>query len=675
VASFNLMKILLFLFLLVIGIQSIAQKVPIKFGDVSMEELKMRIYPKDSSAEAVVLADFGESSINYSDTKYFRLTFERITRIKILKKGGYKWADFKIPLYEYGGEEEEYTNLKAYTYNLQGGKIEETRMKSDVVFVEQTTDNWKQVKFTLPNVKEGSVVEVTYRISSPFLANFQDWIFQSQIPTKISEYRASIPDFFDYQKYQQGYIGLNINETKTTPRVLTVTSKDREGVYITKTTFNTENIRYQELQHRWVATDVPAFIFEPHMTSYNDLVSKLNFELAFIKRPNSPIRSFIGTWEGINKQLIEHPQFGQVIDGANFLNKKVDELTAGLKDADKIVKIYNYIKENVIWDGRIRRYTAGNFRKVLDEGKGSSADINLLLTSMLRKAEFTAEPVVISTRDHGMIRENVPVLTQFNYVICLVTDGDKTILLDATDRSLPMSILPERCLNGNGLVISKTNSKWVSLSSNSRSKSSTEFEVSLAEEGSSKGKITITSAGYHAQDVRNSYKGLGEEKYLTMMSSTHSWEIEKSEFENITKAMETVKETYQAKMENFAQVAGSVMYINPIVNERIEKNPFRLEKREYPVDFGSPFEKLVRGKITIPDTFVVEEMPKPKIVMLPNNAGKYTYSISQLGNTISVLSHLVINKSFIPQNEYNWLKEFYNQVVAKQAEQIVIKKK
>ena len=67
---------------------TLAQKSPIKFGEVSLEDLKMTRYEKDSSAAAVVLCDFGESSINYSQNTGFSLNFQRTTRIKILKKDG-----------------------------------------------------------------------------------------------------------------------------------------------------------------------------------------------------------------------------------------------------------------------------------------------------------------------------------------------------------------------------------------------------------------------------------------------------------------------------------------------------------------------------------------------------------------------------------------------------------
>ena len=79
---------------------------------------------------------------------------------------------------------------------------------------------------------------------------------------------------------------------------------------------------------------------------------------------------------------------------------------------------------------------------------------------MLEKAGFEVYPVLISTRDNGFVRENIAVSTQFNYVICLVRFGDKSVLLDGTDAFLGTCVLPERCLNGQGLMISKAGHSW-----------------------------------------------------------------------------------------------------------------------------------------------------------------------------------------------------------------------
>lgn len=107
----------LFLCLIVCSVQ--AQKAPIKFGDIPMEDMKMNSYEKDSSASAVILVDYGQSTIVYRQNVGFTLDFERITRIKILNKEGLKWGDFTIPLYKSGSTDEKLTSLKAVTYNSQ----------------------------------------------------------------------------------------------------------------------------------------------------------------------------------------------------------------------------------------------------------------------------------------------------------------------------------------------------------------------------------------------------------------------------------------------------------------------------------------------------------------------------------------------------------------------------
>ncbi|MFM8740804.1 MAG: hypothetical protein ACKOC0_11455, partial [Cytophagales bacterium] len=118
------MKTISLLLAICISLSLYAQKPPLKFGDVTTDELKMTIYPKDSSAKAVVLADFGESKLEYNQSKSsFQVLFERTRRLKILTKEGLDWANFNIPLYHNPSDEEKLTNLKAITYNLENGKM------------------------------------------------------------------------------------------------------------------------------------------------------------------------------------------------------------------------------------------------------------------------------------------------------------------------------------------------------------------------------------------------------------------------------------------------------------------------------------------------------------------------------------------------------------------------
>jgi hypothetical protein len=646
------MKALVYGLLIFFSVSAIAQKSPVKFGEIPLEDLKMTIYDKDSSAAAVILVDYGEAYININPNNV-ALNFEKHTRIKILNKNGLKWADVMIPLYHSGSAEEKVSGLKASVYNLENGKIVESKMNKESVFKEKINRYFNAHKFTLPNVKEGSVIEYSYKIVSEFFTNFPNWQFQHTIPTRHSEYWALIPDFFVYEKYMQGYI--TANHYEVVPK-------------------NTSD--YRSNGHHWIVKDVPAFKEEPFITSENDYISKVNFALSYIQFPSQPTREIMGTWEKLNSSLLESESFGKVINGSNYLKKQVEEITNGINDPiQKMTAIHNFVKSNIEWDG-YNDHLAFSPKKILEEKKGSSGDINLLLASMLEKAGFEVQPVLLSTRDHGFVRRQYPMERQFNYVVCLVKLQDgKSVWLDATDKYLPINVLPSKCLNGQGLVISAKNYGWIDIQSKAKAKTVVNADLSLDPSGELKGKLNLLHDGYDAQKMRSEYVKKGKDGYVKEVFGSKPWQIANSDFQNVTELTQTPKQIHELTITDHASVAGDMIYINPYITSQIESNPFKLDNRVYPVDYGSMIENVYMCKLTIPDGYVIDEMPKSKVLMLPENAAKFMYNVGQNGNTINITSQFLINKNIFVQTEYPDLKEFYNQVVAKQTEQIVLKKK
>lgn len=665
--------------LLVLSISVFAQKPPIKFGDISMEDLKMVTYAKDTSASAVILTDYGESTIRYDDNAGFILYFERLRRIKILTKDGLDYANFSIPLYHDGGTDEKLTGLKAVTYNLENGKVHETKLKSDGIFREKQDANVDISKLTMPNVKVGSVIEISYTVRSEFIFNFQDWEFQSEIPAIWSEYRARIPEYFTYERYMQGYVPIAVNEQTREPNFITLTSKEREGGRgwsSVSTSFSQDKIDFQEYRFRWAVKDVPAFKPEPFITTERDYISKINFELATIKYPNQAATQYMGSWADINKKYYESADFQGEITGNGYLKRIVEEITEGKSSPeDKISVIMNYVKANVTWDGASRRFTTKALRKVLDEKKGNSAEVNLLLASMLDKTDIKVAPVLISTRDHGFIRETTPVSSQFNYVICVAMVGDKKYLLDATEKLLPTGILPQRCINGSGFMVAKDKFEWVPLQSTVKSRIVVNADLILDELGELEGKLIVDRVGYDALVSRKKYFSKEESEYVKEFVGNRSWEVSKSKFEGTKEIDMPLKENYDLKITDHVVTTPDALYLNPLVMLRIDENPFKLESREYPVDYGSVFDRMYLCKLSIPKGFQVDEIPQPKVIVLPAGAGRYTYSVVQNDSGIVIVSNLQINKSIFSQLEYPNLREFYNQLVAKQAEQIVLKKR
>ncbi len=323
--------------------------------------------------------------------------------------------------------------------------------------------------------------------------------------------------------------------------------------------------------------------------------------------------------------------------------------------------IYNYVKQNVEWNGYEEIYP-DNLKDVVEIKKGSSADINMLLAAMLDKADIAVDAVLISTRDHGFIRQNYPMRQQFNDVICQVRLADKTMLLDATDRYLPMGTLPKRCLNGEGLVISKTHHGWVKLESKAKAKTVVSADMVLAANGELKGKLSVSYDGYDAQQMREGYGSKGEKDFIKTFLGDKSWQVDKSEFQNLKEVELPAKQLHELVINEHITVSGEVLYINPFVMHQVKENIFTRETREYPVDFGTAVERTYMAKIALPEGYGVDELPKSRIIVLPGNAAKFSYNVTQTGNTITTVSMLQVNKSMFLQTEYPDLREFYNQL-------------
>jgi hypothetical protein len=632
------------------SINAFAQKAPIKFGDVTIEDLKMTHYSKDSSAAAVVLVDYGEAYLDVT-SQSVQMTLERHVRLKILRKEGLKWGDIAILLRQSGSSEEYVSNLKATTYNLTAGKIVETKLNKDGIFKEKFNRSFIQQKFTMPDVKEGSVIEYTYKVNSDFYTYLPNWQFQRTIPVVWSECWAMIPDFFQYEKYMQGYIQVATYETKP---------------------MNVGGVAVKG--HHWVVKDAPAFKEEPFMTSEEDFISRINFALSYINFPGEPMQEIMGSWAKLNKELTEDEDFGRVIERSGFLKDITATATAGLTDPiQKIEAIHTYVKNTVEWDGT-EDYYPGDLKKILEKKKGTSGDINVLLASMLDKAGIPVDMVLLSTRSHGFVRENYPMARQFNYILCAARVQDKVILLDATEKQLPYTVIPERCLNGRGLVISKTNHGWINIETKAKAKTIINTTLTVTADAEVTGTVNFSDDGYNALDVRKEYKSKGEKEFTKDFIDVKRWTVSKSEFANVDDLSKPVSQTHSVTIQDHASGAGDVIYMNPFVTHQLKGNPFKEDSRTYPIDYGAPSETVYMCKIVIPDGYKIDEMPQSKVLALPQNGGRYLYNISQNGSVINLTSIFSINRTLFAQTEYPILREFYNQVVAKQAEQIVLKK-
>ncbi len=666
--------------LLCLSTSLFAQPAPMKFGKVEMAELEMKSYAPDTSAEAVILGDYGSSYFKYGPDGFF-IVHDRHVRIKILKKSGYDWATVKVPFYRASNSsEEKISSINGYSYNVAGGKVVKEKLTREAIFEEKKSANWYTKNFTMPNVKEGSVLEYEYTITSDFLFNLREWEFQNTVPVAWSEYRVVIPEYFRYRLLSSGYEPFQVSETGQKSVDFQVKI---EGETVSRGGFTSaeriptrfESVTANATTYRWATKDVPALRDEPFITTLQDYITKIEFELSSTKYPGQLEKPVTSNWNAVNEMLLHDESFGGQLNRTGFAKDMMGVVKAkATGPAEQIALLYDLVRKSVKWDGRKTMF-AESTKKAFENHTGNAADVNLLLVGLLRDAGFDANPVILSTRDHGRLLESYTMLTKFNYVIAHVNLDGKDLLLDATDPLLMPSVLPTRCLNGAGRLISKKEGRWVPLHTSERLSQVTSVRLKLDAEGQFKGTVDLSEGGYAALPARKMILGEGQEKYAENLRKTKSqWQIEKLDIKNAEKLGEALGITCQVAIAEGAQMAGNLIYLKPLVTEGLPENPFKNDVRKFPVDFGTPIDRTFVGSYTVPDGYVVEEMPKNIVLDLPEKGGRFTFMAAQNGNVIQVTSKISLRKSLYLPEEYAHLKEFYHQIVSKHAEQIVLKK-
>lgn len=207
------MKSFLFALFLFIFSVSDGQFSEPKFGKIEIPDLELDKYDKDTSANALMLFDDGSSEFTLNSDNEFQFTYNRHLRIKFFKKAALNLADFTIRLYRNESRKEKLSGLKAITYNLVDGEIVKTKLDNDKIFYAESK-NYVDTKFAFPEVKEGSVIELSYSITSDFLYNLRGWTFQYSIPALWSQYRYVIPEYFTYRKSSKGYLQFDVNQNE-----------------------------------------------------------------------------------------------------------------------------------------------------------------------------------------------------------------------------------------------------------------------------------------------------------------------------------------------------------------------------------------------------------------------------------------------------------------------------
>lgn len=626
----------------------------------------------------MIIAETGELSFKYDDNiKQWKYVLEASIRKKIFSNDEKDAGTVKVSLYQplHSNREEAIQKVKGYVIN-GSDKDQRIKLKNEDIFEKRINDYWVEVSIVFPGVQEWSIIDLEYTIESVNINNLTTWNFQKEIPVAYSRFEFTIPEFFHYQISQEG----SIIELKSERELVSETfrysyradnsrtqagiNKSYEERIINKETGSLSSNSKRQIM---TASNVMPLLDEPFMNNKINIPSRIEFQLSYYQFPGGLRENVSGSYHSFNKELLDRSNFGFRLSKGAFAKDKI-QMLEGETELTKAISLYDWIRNTFTWNGFISFTSTDAGTKAFNEGKGNVADINLTYISALREAGIKCDPVILNTRGNGLPHPNFPSFERFNYVVALVELQDGKQFMADPSSTLPFGMLPYKCRNGNGWRVGDPQGGWISMKANAKSSENTFIKINIDDEKINS-SINVKTGGYGNLGFVSMYRKDEERTKEYIASSLENWTVTETQFEEM-KVSAPSKHSISAERPVEDE---NVIYINPILSGSITENPFTREERISPVDFGYSRNFRVITQIEVPEGYSAE-LPEPSLVKLPNSEAKFTFTVSQNGNQVQIMSIVQVEKLDYSPSEYPMLRQFYQIVADKNNELVVLKK-
>ena len=620
------------------------------FGQVDKSELLMTECDFEKGAAAMVIFDEAESSfrLNLSSPSlpFFEQTDHRI-RIKIFNQKGFENANIRIR-YPSFNKNISIIHLNAQTYNLDAsGNIVVTKVDKASIYDQKINSRYSEKIFAFPEVKAGSVIEYSYTLDN---ASRGEWYFQKSIPVQFSRFIIDFPP------------ELVVTVTPNCSLPLYQGKSDRKGVG----------------NYSWYTMEkLPGLANEPFMSCREDYLQRLETRLIALDFPNYPRRNLIRTWPGIIKELVEDEDFGKQLKRNIPRTSDLEVLLQAVSDDyTKMCIIHKYVRNNMEWNKYDNIWALDGVRSAWKDKKGTSGEINLILINLLRDAGLKASPILVSTRENGIINTGVAGYSQFNKVLAYVQLKGKTYVLDATEKVTPSYLIPSDVMASEGLLIEKPDTyEWgwkVLWDEDHQKKNTVMLNAEIDESGAMKGFATVTSYDYEKIDRLQLLKA-GPDKLKESIVAKQ--EINIDSFIVADAEVDTLPLLQTFKFASATSSSGDYRYFSTNNFAGLNENPFIKDERKTDIFFGPKQQYLIVGNIFLPDGYQMEELPK-NIKLITSDTGiVFERHASYSNGFLYVNISLEFRNPYYTPDSYPEFREFYKKLFELLNEKFVYRKK
>lgn len=648
------------------------QAVNMKFGKPTKEELEMTTYESDPNAEAVVLCRLTDVNYTIEQMGYVLDYYEKI-RIKVLKPEGARVATMTIPYYKVDDErnrikvakfsvktgdvKDEFTDmgsnienalssfsdesvedLKVVAYNLVGNKtVKSTLNKRDAV-KEHLDDQHYQLRFTVPDVKEGTVIECEYSIHSELFNMVHDWYAQSDIPVAYARLKINVPGYLIYNMEEHGIQRLNC-QCVTGTMVYKLESDPLAAPVHLKTN-----------NYTCIGQNLKAMPKDKYVWNEHDYYAGISMELKGFSLPRTMYMDYTKTWEQVDQMIMDDDDLGKRLNQRSPLQKELEE--AKIADIaslnERAAAVFRLVTSRVKWNGQYNMWPRKS-SETLQEGSGSNADINLLLIQSCKSVGLEAVPVVLRTRDQGLLPYNFPSFMKLTtFVVGIIGDNNNYVYVDASSAGGYLNVLPPPLLVERARLVTKQKrEKWVNLQKLSKAKTTTVIEATLSADGSVKGTQTVLYEGIDALQHRQG---------------------KSTDFTPSVKEDSTFN--YQGEVNN-----GQISFC-PFPVPPIKENPFTEEERLMPVEFPYLTTQTTTVNVTLTEGYTLAEKPERLVMSTPDKSVEARLITNVSEGKLQIHYQFNVNKITHDSKSYPALRQMFesfagfvnNKLVVKRAE-------
>ncbi|WP_224490330.1 DUF3857 domain-containing protein [Robertkochia flava] len=607
----------------------------------------MKEYPQDTTANALVLYEKGEAEIRKDQLGRPALFFKKTTRIKILNKNGLTYANVEIPLVKSASDNsrEILKEVRAIAINpdRSGGMLDQKD-----IYYQDVSETVTLVRFTVPNVQTGSVIDYTYEVKSPFLYNFQSWEFQGEIPKLHSEFHTNIPANYKYHIKLNGTLKLDHQNDKIIHNCFYFRGLGTADCVVSE----------------YIMDNIPAFREEEYMTAKPNYLSALRYELTTFENFTGKKEHYTKSWETVEKELRTDDIGRESQKGRYFRNALPEHLMNTPTNLETAQKLFYHLQKQLFWNEKDQLFGEIDVKDAFESREGSSTELNLILLNALHAAGLKAFPVLVSTRDNGVPSQQIPAISDFNALIVKLDLEERSYLLDLSEKEFTFGMIRFEMLNQYGRLLDfKDGGSWIPLLQ-PEAYSRQIFQASL-DPGAGKARVRKISSGYYASEKRKEIRNTSEGTYLAdiekMLEARGDFSLTHYENQGLPSSDERLTESFEIDMNT--DVKEDRLFVNPFILESYKKSPFTQQSRTYPVDFGHPFNIEYTIFIETGDEFMLEDKAADLHLELPDSSGELIYNIRELDENVMVVLQMKIYKPIIPPTQYAALKEFFNEFV------------